>query len=422
MQRLKESAKYADRPISSASNGLLRGMLFLATVLASGGMSVSSGADIYVDPVRGRDVKGHGETQSRPFRSISAAVAVIPEYVQTPTTIHLLQGRYSTTGGHGMPDNHLVLRRRTAPGCYIQLKGEGGENGSDRPAFLDWLGAPMITVFQGRWRVERVQLGNRDKKQREGFVAQGSESLLDLVDVRIRTASHSGSGILAERSGRIHLFGTIELNEDLHDECKDPETFSRIMARDHGRVKFMQSKGASLSIGNGGLGASYYGSVRLGCEAANIKSWAKSHPLVIGNSGRIDLGGTKTQLSSMNPDGILIASEDDGHILAERTHVVLQAGPEGNAGAICLQKASTLFGGPFDIRGKFRGTVVTMSGSTFVGKVVGEFGSADAYTGAHLCLQAGSSVPTRVAHARSGATIVLPTGEVLRERAWTPPQ
>jgi len=192
------------------------------------------------------------------------------------------------------------------------------------------------------------------------------------------------------------------------------------MATDHGRVKFMQGKGASLSIGNGGLGASYYGTVRLGCETASITSWAKSHPLAIGNSGRIDLGGTDTQLSSMNPDGILIAAEDDGHILAENTHVVLRAGSEGNASAITLQKASTLFGGPFEIRGSFRATVVTMSGSTFVGKVVGNLGSVDAYTGAHLCLQVGGSSPARIAHARSGATIVLPTGEVLRERAWTP--
>jgi hypothetical protein len=417
-----ESVKCVDRPMSGAAGRLVGGTVFLAMVLASGEMSVSLGTDIYVDPVRGRDMKGYGETQSQPFRSISAAVAVIPEHVQAPITIHLRPGCYRTTGGHGMPDNHLVLRRRTAPGCYIQLEGAGDENVSKRPVLLDWLGAPMVTVCQGRWRIEHVQLGNRDKKQREGFVAQGSESLLDLVDVRIRTASHSGSGIQAERSGRIHLYGTIELNEDLHDECKDLETFSRIMATDHGRVKFMQSKGASLSIGNGGLGASYYGTVRLGCEAANVTSWAKSHPLAIGNSGRIDLGGTDTQLSSMNPDGILVAAEDDGHILAENTHVVLQAGSEGNASAICLQKASTLFGGPFDIRGRFRGTIVTMSGSTFVGQVVGNLGSADAYTGAHLCLQNGSGLPTRVAHARSGATIVLPTGEVLRERVWTPQQ
>ena len=375
---------------------------------------------LYVDPQRGRDREQRSGSAGKPFQTISFAISVIPEDVPNSITIHLMAGHYRTTGGHGMPENHLVLRRRTAPGKYILLKGEGDGKTKNKPVILDWVGTHMVTTFEGRWRIDNVQLGTRNKKQREGFVAEGSRSLLDLVDVRIRTASHSGSGIHAKRAGRVHLYGTIELNEDLHEKCEDKETFCRIMATDHGRVKFMQTKGASLSIGNGGLGASYYGTVRLGCERARITSWARSHPLAIGNSGRIDLGGTEAYFCTMSPNGTLIAAEDDGHILAENTHVILRAGPEGNASAIQLQKASTLFGGPFEIKGSFRATIVIMSGSVFVGKIVGDLDSVDAYTGSHLSLQSGSNLPTRIAHARTGATIVLPSGEVVRERAWLP--
>jgi len=395
----------------------------LATVTSipsSAGEEELTSRHLYVNPQKGRDRERESGSIREPFLTISYAISVIPQNVPHPVTIHLMAGHYQTTGGHGMPENHLVLRRRTAPRSYISLKGEGGADAGEKPVILDWVGTPMVTAFEGRWGIGNVQLGTRNKKQREGFVAEGSGSLLDLTDIRVRTASHSGSGILAERAGMVHLYGTIELNEDLHEKCEDKETFCRILATDHGRVKFMQTKGASLSIGNGGLGASYYGTVRLGCERAEISSWADVHPLAIGNSGRIDLGGTETHFRTMSPDGVLIAAEDDGHILAEKTHVVLESGPEGSGSAIRLQKASTLFGGPFEIKGSFRGTIVTMSGSVFVGKVVGNLDSVDAYTGSHVSLQSGSSLLTRIAHARAGATIVHPSGEVLRERFWKP--
>jgi len=125
-------------------------------------------SELYVDPQKGRDNEPSAGSFEKPFRSISAAIAVIPEEVRTPITIHLLPGRYDTTGGHGMPDNHLVLRRRTASGCYIQLKGAGGGKVNARPVLLDWISAPMVTVCEGRWRIGHIQLGTRNKKQRQG--------------------------------------------------------------------------------------------------------------------------------------------------------------------------------------------------------------------------------------------------------------
>ena len=309
-----------------------------------------------------------------------------------------------------MPDNQLVLRRSTDPGAYIHFRGDASS-----PAVLDWHGAGnLVTVLKGHWRFENVQLGTRRKTQRQGFVAESSGALLDLHDVVIRTASYSGGGIVASRAGRVHLYGDILLNEDLHQVCEDKETYCGIRVTDHGTVKFMQREGALLSMGNGSLAASYYGVIRLGCEKAEITCWTNSNNLAIGNSGRIDLHGTETLLRAMEPDNTLIGPEDDGHIMAENTHVVLES--HGNRSAIYLQKSSTVFGGPFEFRGEFMNSVVTMSGSIFVGTVTGDVSTVYAITGSQIILEGGSTPPTGRIVAQLGGTVVLPSGDVVRER------
>ena len=77
----------------------------------------------------------------------------------------------------------------------------------------------------------------------------------------------------------------------------------------------------------------------------------------------MDLHGTRTHLRGHHPENSLIGPEDDGHILAENTHVILES--LGCRNALYLQKASKVFGGPFEIQGKFDHTIVAMSGSVF---------------------------------------------------------
>jgi hypothetical protein len=267
-----------------------------------------------------------------------------------------------------------------------------------------------VLVQDGEWLLRNLQVGTRRKDQRQGIGVEGP-GLLNLRDVRIRTRSLQGAGLLARRAGRIHLRGAIELNEDLHGRRED-ETHCRIWAQDHGTVMFTEREGASLSIGNGSLAAEYFGCVRLGCAWAKITSWDTSNNIAIGNSGRVDLHGTETILRGHHPDNTLIGPEDDGHIMAEDTHVILES--LGSRHAIFLQKASTLFGGPFELRGEFEYAIVAMSGSVFAGTVKGPVKAVHAYTGAHVSMEHGSSVPEGPVHAESGATIVLPTDEVVR--------
>jgi hypothetical protein len=207
------------------------------------------------------------------------------------------------------------------------------------------------------------------------------------------------------------LFGAIELNEDLHDKRIGEENFCGILATDHGTVQYQQTKGASLSLGNGRLGASYYGCVRLGCESARITSWTTSNNISIACSGRVDLHGTRTHLRGHHPENSLIGPEDDGHILAENTHVILES--LGCRNALYLQKASKVFGGPFEIQGKFDHTIVAMSGSVFGGTVKGAVSNVEAHTGGQIFLEHGSNMP-RTARGALGGMVVLPDDKILR--------
>jgi hypothetical protein len=370
-------------------------------------------ADIYVDPEVGND-RQEG-TAARPLRTLSAALALVPQEVHNTVTLHLKPGVYSSTGGQGMLDSQLVLSRSMVPGVIVRLKGEAVSSWPAKAAILDWRSESkfLVTVLNGNWSVSNVQLGTRQKTQRQGFCCEGSGSLLELRDVRIRTASLSGAGIQAQRAGRVHLYGKIELNEDLHQACPDMETYCRVQATDHGTVQFVdQNEGSLLSIGHGSLSSEYYGVIRLGCRRSKITTWGKGeNNLGIGNSGRIDLHGTETHLRGGTGTSGLIGPEDDGHLLAEDTHVILES--LGCRNAIYLQKASTLFGGPFEVRGPFTNTVVAMSGSVFVGIITGAVTHVEAHTGAHITLEHGSSKP-RTARGYLGGTVVLPNDEILR--------
>jgi len=182
----------------------------------------------------------------------------------------------------------------------------------------------LVLVLEGQWSLSNLQVGTRRLDQRQGIGVEGP-GLAIVQDVRIRTASFDGDGLLARRAGRMHLYGAIEINEDLHDQREGEENWASIRAEDHGTVQFQQREGASLSIGNGSLRAAYYGCVRLGCASAKITSWTTGNNLSIGDSGRIDLHGTEATLRGRHPDNSLIGLEDDGHILAEDAHVILES-------------------------------------------------------------------------------------------------
>ena len=396
--------------LSVFSASTMLGQVSSRNRLAKNGKTAMS--QIYVDPVHGDDTQAG--TKARPCKTISAALSLLPEEVAADVTVHLKAGVYATTGGEGMPVDCLVLRRRMWPGVTVQIQREpdAKQGETKNGAVLDWGGREfLVLVLEGQWSLSNLQVGTRRLDQRQGVGVEGP-GLAIVRDVRIRTTSRAqGAGLLARRAGRIELYGTIEMNEDLHDEREGEENFCGIVAKDHGTVQFMQRDGASLSIGNGQLAASYYGCVRLGCAWARITSWTTGNNISVGNSGRVDLHGTETTLRGRHPDNCLIGPEDDGHILAENTHVILES--LGCRDAIYLQKASKLFGGPFEVRGVFTNTVAAMSGSIFVGTVTGAVSHVEAHTGGHITLEHGSSMP-KTARGYMGGTVVLPNDEIRR--------
>ena len=330
---------------------------------------------LYVDADRGRD-RNPG-TRGRPVRSISAALAKLSEPLAQSVVIEIKGRELETTGGHGMPENVLELMLRMRPSVEVQLVGRRGAD--DEIPVLAWRGGrAMVDVREGNWRLENLQIGSSSTSQRQGVIVEGPAHVT-LKDLRFRTRSHSGAGILARRLGRVSLRGAIRLNEHLHDKAED-ETFCGIIATDHGTVKFEERDGAFLDIGNGSLSASYYGCIRLGCERARVTSWGRqSNNLAVNNGGRIDLHGTTTTLRARVRENTPIGPEHDGHILGEDAHVIIQG---QNECAITLQKASTFTCNDIELDGKFRKTLWVMSGSMFVGRFLGDVSQIEAHTGA----------------------------------------
>jgi hypothetical protein len=335
---------------------------------------------ILVDPAGGNDA--NPGTEARPLKSISAALALLPDPVTRNVTIRLAPGSYTTTGEHGMAGNALGLMRRMPPGVVVRLVGP--HEGKDGSVVLAWEGGlAMVQVTEGYWRLEDVQIGSGSTRQRRGVQVEGP-SHLDLKNVTFRTRSQSDAGIYAHRGGKVSLYGTIRMNEHLHDQGGE-ETFCGIIADDHGLVWFEEREGASLDMGNGSLSASYYGCIRLGCETARITSWGEqSNNLAINNSGRIDLHGTHVVLRARQKRNTPIGLEHDGHILGEDARVTIEG---ANGMAIALQKASTFTCNDMELRGQFDRAIWASSGSMFVGRFLTDVGRVEATTGASINIE-----------------------------------
>ena len=241
----------------------------------------------------------------------------------------------------------------------------------------------MVIASDGEWSIENVQIGTGTTRQRRGVMVKGPTQVT-LKDVTFRTRSQSDAAIYAERGGLALLRGAIRINEHLHDQAPD-DSFSGIIATDHGTVRFAETDGASLDMGNGSLSASYYGCIGLGCKTARITSWGEqSNTLAINNGGRIDLHNTTTTLCAKRKRNTPIGLEHDGHILAEGAHIVIEG---ENEMAIALQKASTFTCNDIELKGTFGKSLWASSGSMFVGRFLTDVGDISADTAARINIE-----------------------------------
>jgi hypothetical protein len=352
--------------------------------------------ELFVDPAKGKD-SGKG-TKRKPFRSVSAAIATLPEPLEESVTIHLLGGEHESTGGIGTSSNTLQLMHRMRPGVHVQFVGADGKT----PSVFAWGGKFMVDAREGEWRFERVQIGSFKSGQRRGVHVRGPARVV-LEDVTFRLRSDSDAGIHAEDGGRVSLRGRIRLNEQLHEKAEE-ETFCGIFAVDHGVIEFDEFKGSSLDMGNGSLSVRNYGRIRLGCDSARITCWTKSNNLTISNSGRIDIAETPTVLRAVNPKNTPIGLEHDGHILAENAHIEI-IGP--NDSAIALQKSSTFTCNDIVLTGEFEYGLWASSGSMFVGRFLTDVSKLKATTGAQIHVEKIDGKVKRTT-AESGGLITLP--------------
>ena len=338
---------------------------------------------LYVDAARGRDSASGAEIA--PVKTIGAAIGRLGEKIDRNVTIHLAAGRYMTTGGKGRDAERLELSHAMGEGVRVTIQGVSEPRGR---VILDWPSRSsrfMMVVTRGHWALENLQLGTRKPTQRHGISVQGP-ALLDVRNVRIRTRSLSGPGLHAHHGGRIHLYGTIELNEDLHGNRGEAESFCSIQAEFSGVVRFRQREGASLSMGNGNLDVRTYGIVDLGCEWARITSWGEqSNTIAINDSGRVGLRNTTTTLCAQNPRNTPIGLEHDGHLMAEGARIIILG--RANHGAIILQKASSFFCNDVEIQGEPRQALLAMSGSVLLAGIVGDLGPVRATTGSQIIVE-----------------------------------
>ena len=362
-----------------------------------------SSEGVYVDGASGND-SASGSSGS-PLKSISAAIDLLPDPLTQSVDIHIIGGEYRTTGERNMASNTLELMRRMRLGVKVRILGQPDRTGN-LPVLAWERGEAMVDVREGDWWMENMQIGSGSTQQRRGVMVMGPGHIT-LKNVVFRTRSFSDAGIYAHRGGKVSLRGAIKLNEHLHDKANE-ETFSGIIAEDHGLIQFAERENASLDIGNGSLSAGYYGVIRLGCEKAKITSWGEqSNNLAINNGGRIDLMNTLTTLCAKRKQNTPIGLEHDGHILAEGAHIIIQG---ENDNAIVLQKASTLTCNDIELKGAFKSSLSAMSGSMFVGRFIGDITGVSANTCATINIeemknQGRISGPVSAEH---GAVISLP--------------
>ena len=399
--------------------GLL--LAVVCSVTAGQAQTPGSGLHLYVDGTNGSDQA----TADRlgPVKTLAAAIQRLPEEIDREVTIHVAPGHYTTTGRRGRDALRLELKRSMG-GC-ARVRIVGNASLFETPAapgsvVLNWPAESsgfLMVVSDGHWSLENIQIGTRQPGQSRGICTVGP-AVLELRDVRIHTAGRKGTGLQAHHGGRILLYGTIGLNEDLLQSGGGENSFCRVEAKYGGVVKFMQKEGARLILGNGNLSASYYGVIELGCEEARITSWNyQSNPIAVNNSGRVDLHNTTTFLCARNPRNTPVGLEHDGHVLAEGARIVIDG--FGNGNAIVLQKASSFFCNDVVIGGRIVSPLLATSGSTLLVGVEGDLGETWATTGATIIVEkcAGELLgPFKVS--RSGH-IVLPDGRIVADTEGT---
>ena len=359
----------------------------------------------YVDINKGSD--SASGTQNAPLQTLEGAIMRLPTaQIDRSWTIYLAAGDYIFNGDSNASKHALEMNRSMREGVKVRIVGQGPST------LLNWKlphgGIPMISVTQGHWSLEKVQVGSRLATQRQGMRVTGP-GLLELHDVRIHTASQSDAGLRATRGGTMLLYGKIELNEDLHENAGTGESFCGIVAEYFGTIRFREKKNASLSIGNGSLSAKYYGIIELGCATARITSWHdQANAIAINNSGRIDFHNTKALLSARNPRNTPIGLEDDGHVLAEGAPITIQG--FGNGNAIVLQKASAFFCNDVTLAGDFNTPLSVMSGSTLLVGIIGDLNGGEVMTGGRIILEKCTGKLTKPIDARSQGIAILPKG------------
>ena len=364
---------------------------------------------LFVNATTGND--GASGDKQGPLKSLAAAIARLPEPVTRSVTIEWTAGSEFTTGSREMSEASLELMRRMRPGVRVTVIGQTNRAG-ELPRMAWEGGAAMVQVREGDWAFENVQIGTGTIRQRRGVMVTGPGSIT-LKNVTFRTRSFSDAAIYAQRGGLAELRGAIRINEHLHERA-DEETFAGIIATDHGIVRFAEREGASLEIGNGSLSASYYGVIRLGCEAARITSWGEqSNCLAVNNSGRVDLHNTTTRLRAPKLRNTPIGLEHDGHVLAEGARIIIEG---TNNTAIHLQKASTLTCNDIELPGQFQDTLIASSGSMFVGRFKTDITGIRASTSATINIEAADGKILGPISATSGGTVTLPDGKVVPGR------
>lgn len=366
-------------------------------------------SQIFVNGSSGSD-EAAGD-QPHPLRSLSAAIARLPDPLSQSVTIEWTAGEERSTGARGMSSDRLELMRRMRPGVQVSIIGRTNSAGT-LPAMAWEGGTAMVDAREGNWALENIRIGTGSKRQRRGVLATGP-AVVALNNIRFRTCSFSDAAIYAQRGGLIELRGMIQANEQLHRAAGD-ETFAGIVAMDHGIVRFTEREGASLDLGNGSLSVGDYGIIELGCESAHITSWGdQSNCLAVNNSGRIDLHNTTTYLTAAKKQNTPIGLEHDGHVLAEGARIIIEG---TNDVAIYLQKASTLTGNDIELRGNFASTLTASSGSMFVGRFKTGVTGLAASTSASINVEAVDGKIIGPLTTNSGGLISLPDGRVLSGR------
>jgi hypothetical protein len=396
-------------------------IMMILTAIVGKAETVVSEIHLYVDGNKGSDSAAGKITT--PLRTVNEALSRLPRVVEQDITIHIAPGNYDTTGGKGLYAEYLELNHPMRYGARVRIVGN--TIGFDNPApagsvIFNWrnhLSGFLIVATQGHWTLENIQVGTRQSDQRGGITSIGP-AILELRDIRIHTMRQKGPGICAQHSGRIHLYGNIELNEDLCGSDGSDQNFCRIEAEYGGVVKFMQGEGATLTLGNGNLSAAYYGVIELGCEWASITSWNyQSNPIAVNNSGRVDLHNTTTRLCARNPRNTPIGLEHDGHVLAEGAHIIIDG--RGNSNAIVLQKASSLFCNNVEIRGEVSQHLLAMSGSFLLVGINGDLGETLATTYSCIIIESCTGRLMGPFKKTKFGQIVLPDAN---ETAKTPPK